>query len=105
MVKVWLALVSVPPLAVPPVSWMWMVTVAVPFWLAAGVKFRTPVADTAGWALNSVLLSLVATKSTVWADSFGPAVMLIAQPMTVWAPASSFAVWFAPLVNDGASFT
>ena len=37
MVKVWVALVSTPPLAVPPSSWMLTVTVAVPLALAAGV--------------------------------------------------------------------
>ena len=37
MVKVWVALVSTPPLAVPPLSWMLTVTVAEPLALAAGV--------------------------------------------------------------------
>ena len=37
MVNVCTALVSTPPLAVPPLSWIWTVTVAVPLALAAGV--------------------------------------------------------------------
>ena len=35
----------------------------------------------------------------------GPAEIPVAQPATVCAPASSKTVWFAPFVNDGASFT
>ncbi len=49
MVNVWSALVSTPPLAVPPLSWTWTVTVAVPVAFGAGVKVRTPGGDTAGW--------------------------------------------------------
>ena len=37
MVKVWVALLSTPPLAVPPSSWMLTVTMAEPLALAAGV--------------------------------------------------------------------
>ena len=37
MVKVWVALVSTPPLVVPPLSWRATVTVAVPLALGAAV--------------------------------------------------------------------
>ncbi len=106
IVKVWVALVSIPPLLVPPSSWIETVTIADPDRFAAGVKVRTPAALTAGWALNSALLSLVTVKPTVWPDSFdGPLLMAVAQPLTVAAPESSNTVWSAPLVNDGASLT
>ena len=65
-----------------------------------------PAGLTAGWAEKRALLSLVTMKSTVWPDSSaGPALMAVAQPATVWAPASSCTVWSAPLVKDGASLT
>ena len=47
----------------------------------------------------------VISNATVWLSSLGPAVMAVAQPATVCAPASSVTVWSAPLVNDGASLT
>ena len=38
-------------------------------------------------------------------SSGGPALMNVAQPVTVCAPASSSVVWLAPLVKLGASLT
>ena len=35
----------------------------------------------------------------------GPALIAVAQPATVCAPASSSTVWSAPFVKDGASLT
>jgi hypothetical protein len=37
IVNVWGPLVSTPPLAVPPLSWIWTETIVVPFAFAAGV--------------------------------------------------------------------
>ena len=37
IVNVWVALVSTPPLDVPPLSWIWTLTVVEPFAFAAGV--------------------------------------------------------------------
>ena len=49
---------------------------------------------------------LLTLKLTVWLlSSAGPLDRLVAQPTTVWAPASSSTTWLAPLVNEGASFT
>ena len=47
----------------------------------------------------------VTTKLTVWPASLGPAEIAVAQPATVWAPASSSTVWSAPFVKTGASLT
>ncbi len=107
MVKVCVALVSTPPNAVPPSSWIWSVTVAIPLAFAAGVKVNVPAADTAGCAENRALLLLeIRLKSTVCDASLaGPAEIAVAQPATVAAPLSSFTVWFAPLVKLGTSFT
>ena len=45
-------------------------------------------------------------KVTVWPDSSaGPALIAVAQPATVCAPASSLIVWSAPFVKVGASLT
>ena len=62
MLKVCGALVSVPPLAVPPSSWMRTVTVAAPLAPNPGVKVRVPVGLTAGWAEKRALLSLLTMK-------------------------------------------
>src|SRR3954466_11817469 len=61
----------------------------------------------AGAAANSPELRLGVTwKVSVWLDSSpGPAVMFVAQWLTVCVPALLLTVWSAPLVNDGASFT
>jgi len=60
-----------------------------------------------GPALNRVGLVLpVMLKVSVWpASSGGPALMAVAQGLTVCAPASSFTVWLAPAVKLGASLT
>ena len=48
----------------------------------------------------------VTTNVTAWPDSFaGPALIPVAQPLTVCAPASSATVWSAPFVKLGASLT
>src|SRR6185503_21193023 len=107
MVKVCGADVSTPPLAVPPLSLSTIVIVAGPLALAAGVDVKVPVGLIAGPAENRPELVLpVTSKATVWPDSLaGPGEMAVAQLLTVCAPASSFTVWFGPLVNDGASLT
>jgi len=52
------------------------------------------------------LLSLPTWNVNTWPDSSaGPALMPVAQPATLWAPASSSTVWSEPAVNDGTSFT
>ena len=56
IVNVWVALVSSPPFAVPPLSWRKTLTVADPFSLAAGVKVRVPAELIAGAAENRLLL-------------------------------------------------
>jgi hypothetical protein len=62
MVKVRAALVSMPPSAVPPLSWSWTLIVAEPLASAAGVKVSVPSAATAGCDENSAVLLLVAMK-------------------------------------------
>src|SRR5712664_4686446 len=100
------ALVSTPPFATPPWSCSCTVTVAAPIAPAAGVKVSAPVADTAGCAENSAVLVVVTMKFSVCPlSSAGPALMLVAQPATVFAPESCGTVWSAPLVKLGASFT
>jgi hypothetical protein len=52
-----------------------------------------PVAEIAGNAKNKASLLVVTRKVTVCPLSFpGPGEMLVAQPLTVCAPASSFTV-------------
>ena len=60
---------------------------------------RCRLALTAGPAENSAALVLLVTvKVSVWPDSSaGPALIAVAQPGTVCAPASSSTVWSAPL--------
>ncbi len=56
-----------------------------------------------GCTLNKPLLLLATIKFNAWADSsLGPAKILVANPLTLWAPASSFTVWAPPTTNDGA---
>src|SRR2546426_1026541 len=106
MVNVCAALVSTPPLATPPSSCTWTVTVADPFALAAGVKVSVPLAAMAGGTENSAELVVLTRKfSTCAASLAGPALIAVAHPTTVWPPASSFTVWFAPFVKLGTSFT
>src|ERR1043165_7711206 len=60
----------------------------------------------AGWVENRALLSLLTVKLSVCPDSSaGPREIAVAQFNTVCAPASSFTIWFAPLENEGGSFT
>ncbi len=91
IVNVCAALVSTPPLAVPPSSCTCTVTVAVPLRFAAGVKVNVPFAATAGCAENSGLLSLLTMKSTACVSP-GPALIAVAHPVTECAPLSSSAV-------------
>src|SRR4030095_6062890 len=93
MVNVWGALVSTPPFNVPPSSWLLTVTVALPNAVGAPGYVGVPVAEIAGGALNSALLSFVTMKSTGWvSSSAGPALIAVAQPATVLAGASSLTV-------------
>ena len=53
-----------------------------------------------------MLLLFVTKNVNVWPLSFaGPALIAVAHPVTLFAPTSSFSVWFAPLVKLGTSFT
>src|SRR5829696_10070882 len=89
MVNSCVALVSFPPLAVPPLSWANTVTVAVPKALGAGVKVSVPPEEIAGWTENRALLLLVTWKVTVWpASSAGPGEMLVAH-VASYAPERS----------------
>ena len=110
--NVWSALVSTPPLAVPPSSSRWIVRLAVPFLFSAGLNDRSPAAFTDGCVENRAVLSLaVMTNVTSWLLSFAaPSEMFWAQPKTVWSGASSADVGSASpgtvvFVNDGASLT
>src|SRR4029079_18222843 len=90
IVNVWIALVSKPPLAVPPSSWIRTLTVAVPLAFSAEVYVSVPLAATAGWLLKRALLLFVTMKSTAWLDSLaGRALTAVAQPAAVCGPASS----------------
>ena len=105
IVKVCVALVSSPPLAVPPLSLRETETVAVPFAFAAGVKVSTPVGETAGCTAKRALLSLETLNDTVWPDSLaGPALIDVAHP-ALYGPESSFTVTSPPERKLGASFT
>jgi hypothetical protein len=84
------ALVSTPPLAVPPSSCSRTVTVADPLALAAGVYVNVPFAAIVGCAVNSAVLSLPTIKFSVCPASFaGPALIPVAHPATVCGPAFS----------------
>ena len=90
----------------PPSSWILTVTVAEPFASGADVYVNVPDGLTAGWVVNSALLSLPTMKSTDWPDSFaGPFEIEVAHGATVCAPLSSFTVWSPPFVKLGASLT
>src|SRR5262249_53593012 len=104
MSKLCVGLWSTPPLAVPPLSVSRSVIVAEPNAFAAGVSVTVPVGHPAGPALNSAALVLLAIPTQpASAPSSGPALIAVAQPVTICAPASSSTVWFAPLVKLGAS--
>ena len=96
----------IPPLSIPPLSVIFTVIVATPLALGAGVYIRFPFESMYGCTVNRELLLLVATNSTACNDSFeGPLLILVAHPFTVIGPLSSFTVWFAPFVKEGASLT
>src|SRR4051794_14759571 len=107
MSNVCVGLASTPRFAVLPSSFARSVIVAVPNAFAAGVNVNVPVELTAGPAENrAALVLLVTSKLIVWAASLaGPKLIPVGQPATVWAPASSSAVWLPPLVKLGASLT
>ena len=59
---------------------------------------RAAGADRGLAANRPALVLLVTMKLTVWPASLaGPALMAVAQPVTVCAPASSSTVWFGAL--------
>jgi len=105
MLKFWVALVSMPPLAVPPLSWMRRLRLALPAPLA--VKLSTPVGLTAGATLNKPgLLLAVMLKLSVCADSLaGPALIAVAQGLKLCAPAPTATATSGPTVKLGTSFT
>src|SRR5207237_88126 len=108
MVKVCGALVSLPPLAVPPSSLAMTVTWATPLASAAVWNVSVPLASSAGRAANRASLSVVRVNVTVWpaaTSSGGPARMLVAQLATDRGPASSRTVWSGPLLKLGGSLT
>ena len=87
------ALVSTPPLAVPPLSCSCTVTSVLPLALGAGVNVSVPVAEIAGATVNSAGLAGVTRKLSVCAaSSAGPALIAVAQPVTDCAPALSSTV-------------
>src|SRR5476649_233311 len=98
------ALVSMPPFAVPPLSWSVTVTVAEPFMPVAGVNVSVPFAEIAGCAENSDVLLFVTMKLTTCADSFAPALIPVAHAAD-FAPEFCVTVWFGPGVNVGTSLT
>ncbi len=107
MVRLWGALVSTPPSAVPPLSDRVRLRVAEPLALLAGVKVRVPLVASAGPALNRPGLVLpVRLKVRLWPDSLaGPAEMAVAQAVRVWGPAFSRTVGSVPAVKLGGSLT
>ena len=69
-----------------------------------------PLAETAGAVVKTrlpVVLTTVAVSATVCvaASSGGPALIAVAQPLTLCAPAFSGTAWLAPTVKLGASLT
>ena len=87
IVKVCGALVSTPPLAVPPLSCTVTVTVAVPLADGFGVKVSVPFAAMAGCAVKSALFVTEAAKLTVCHTSrAGPGEILVAKLAVVLAP-------------------
>ena len=78
------ALVSLPPLAVPPLSTARTVTVAPPSASRVGVYVSVPSGAIAGWTAKSPGLLLETVKVTLSeASSAGPGVIPVAQPGTV----------------------
>ena len=90
----------------PPSSANTTDTVALPEAFAVEVKVSTPLELIAGCVLNKLLLSFVTVNVSAWLEgSLGPLLRLLAQPLTVCAPASSFTVTLLPLVKEGSSLT
>ena len=95
-----------PPFAVPPLSFKKTVTTALPLFPRAGVNVNVPVGPMAGGTAKRVLSLLVTEKLRVWADSSaGPALIALAQLVTVWAGPLKGAVRSGPFVKTGGSFT
>src|ERR1043166_6331686 len=106
MVKVWAALVSSPPLAVPPLSCSVTLTSAVPSRPGAGVKMRVPPDSTAGGLRKRDGLSFITWKATVCSASLvGPERMAVAQLGTDWGPEFPGTDTSGPFVKLGGSFT
>ena len=65
-----------------------------------------PVGSTAGCVLNNPFASFVTMNDSDWELSLaGPGLIPLAQPATVWGPASSATVWSLPAVKLGGSLT
>ena len=109
IVKVCGAEVSIPPLAVPPLSASTDCTVAVPNVPFVAVNVRVPVGETTGAALKvrlPVADSTVVVKLRVWADSSGgPAEIAVWKFVKVCGPALSSTDAEVPPVKLGASLT
>ena len=90
-----------------PESWSSMVIVATSVGVSRRGIGELTGGEIAGAVENRVGLVLATTENnTVWADSLaGPLRDAVAQPATVWAPASSNTTSLAPLVKLGASLT
>ena len=78
-----------PPKLVPPLSWAYISTKAVPNASVAGVKVKSPAALMAGASENRLGLSLLSTKLTTCDDSLeGPAEISVANPAKAVAASS-----------------
>lgn len=94
-----------------PLSVRVAVNVAVPLELGSDWKVKLPVVRSMVGAVvkvNPPVEPVCATfkLTSVWLDSFaGPALMAVAKPATVCAPAFSAATGLAPRVKVGASLT
>src|SRR5947207_2767639 len=106
MVKLIVALVSTPPLRVPPLSCATTVMTALPKVLSAGVKDRLPDGSSDGCTANRTgLLLLRMMKFSSWPVSFGaPGPMLVAHA-AVYAPESSRGLTTGPGVKVGGWLT
>src|SRR5437764_2055825 len=100
------ALVSWPPLTVPPLSCAWTVTTAEPATFGASVKVSVPEGLMAGCTANWAGLAAVTINVTVWPASLaGPGEMLVTKFGTVCGPAFSSTVGFGPRLKVGGWFT
>jgi hypothetical protein len=106
MVKIAEALTGTPPLAVPPSSCRPTTTCDEPLAFSSGVYLSVPSGLTLGELKKRVLRTTITLKVSVWpASSAGPALIAVAQPVTICAPASSATIWSGPTVKEGGSFT